>query len=556
MSDELSHINDIKRIKERRLRYLEQQQTLFGPHTPPYITIQIEDLQQELQIRSSDATGLLNPLLSQHEAAPALASGMQSTPPPEAEAQDAQADEDTASEELDELRAEFEQFAKDDWTKADAWRSWDKLIELGERILRLAPDDRYTRYVAACAYTLRGGLYHQSSNFKRAIAYNSRAIELDPNNALLYFNRSCSYYEEHDYHNALADCKQAIQLNSHETVYYHLRALIYDALGERPRATEDKRHVRADYTQLIKADPTNGQAYHKRGMIYHHSGAYAKAVEDFTKAIELEYNLESVYESRAGSYLAMGDYDHAIADYTTVLDLNPERDGAYFQRGVSLYEKIMQVHEALRELEFEKTKAELQRVIDDLKRATELNPYQAHYFYQKSVVHYQRCRVHFMNADPQNYSQALADCRKAIQLQPNRPTYHAHLGDLYHAHGRPHDAVEAYTRAIELSPKTASYHRARAFLFLYDLNDDDKALENFETVVKLNPRDGEAHYYCGLLRIRRRPGESRWLRGLTREAQRRRKEARQYLRQASELGDTDALNLLRKLNGLIWWLDL
>jgi tetratricopeptide (TPR) repeat protein len=52
---------------------------------------------------------------------------------------------------------------------------------------------------------------------------------------------------------------------------------------------------------------------------------YNKAIEDYTEAIELTPNDESLYYSRALSYWAKNDYQNAINDFKKSLSYNPNQ---------------------------------------------------------------------------------------------------------------------------------------------------------------------------------------------------------------------------------------
>ena len=62
---------------------------------------------------------------------------------------------------------------------------------------------------------------------------------------------------------------------------------------------------------------------------------YAKAIEDFTKVIELDENHKNAYVNRGLAYLGLEDYTKAIEDFTTVIDLDEKNKKAYAGRGVA-----------------------------------------------------------------------------------------------------------------------------------------------------------------------------------------------------------------------------
>ena len=90
--------------------------------------------------------------------------------------------------------------------------------------------------------------------------------------------------------------------------------------------------------------------WHSRGVSYHEAGQYKHAIEDATKAIELEPDNADYWDSRAMSYHAAGQYDSAIADANSALMLNHRLTSAYYIRGKAYRRKNL-LDQALQDLE-------------------------------------------------------------------------------------------------------------------------------------------------------------------------------------------------------------
>jgi serine/threonine protein kinase len=84
---------------------------------------------------------------------------------------------------------------------------------------------------------------------------------------------------------------------------------------------------------------------------------YEKAVEAYTKAIELNPNDFGIYNNRGIAFHAMKNFEKAIADYNRAADLNPYDFSAFNNRGAA-YEDIGNIEQA----------------IADYKKALELDP--------------------------------------------------------------------------------------------------------------------------------------------------------------------------------------
>jgi len=83
-----------------------------------------------------------------------------------------------------------------------------------------------------------------------------------------------------------------------------------------------------EYSKCIEIDPIYSNAYHNRGNIYNIKGYYDNAIADYTKAIEINPKDADHYCGRGGVYYNKNEYDKAIADSTKALELNPQHTRA------------------------------------------------------------------------------------------------------------------------------------------------------------------------------------------------------------------------------------
>ena len=77
----------------------------------------------------------------------------------------------------------------------------------------------------------------------------------------------------------------------------------------------------ADYDESIRLDPTNVWFLIRRAQLYRHTGAFDRAVADYTQVIQLRPDLG--YQYRASAYSREKDYRRAIADYNEAIRLRP-----------------------------------------------------------------------------------------------------------------------------------------------------------------------------------------------------------------------------------------
>ena len=142
-------------------------------------------------------------------------------------------------------------------------------------------------------YFNRGNIYHNKSNFDRAIDEYTKAIELKLDYTEAYYNRGSAYHRKGNFDRAIDEYTKAMEL---------------------------------------KLDYAN--AYNNRGVAYYNKGDYEKAIVDFNRAIELRPNDAKTYFGRGDAYADDGEFDKAINDYEKALELNPGFALVYYKRGV------------------------------------------------------------------------------------------------------------------------------------------------------------------------------------------------------------------------------
>ncbi len=98
------------------------------------------------------------------------------------------------------------------------------------------------------------------------------------------------------------------------------------------------------------------------------------------------------------------------------------------------------------------------------------------------------------------FGQAERDALKALELRPDAHPVHNTLGQLYLAGSQYERAAEAYSKAIDLSPKQALYHFHQG-LALYRLGEARDAAEALAASTRLGLPDVmyelQAYYYLG-----------------------------------------------------------
>ena len=203
----------------------------------------------------------------------------------------------------------------------------------------------------ASSYYKRAYLYLKQNEYDKAINDYNKAIEFNPNKVSYYAERADLYAKQKEYLNAIKDYNKAIELNPNNAVYYSKRAKVYEQQNEYDKAL-------TDYNKAIELNPSKKSYYVERDSLkklirldefkelqkqknthinnaqkYEHKQNYSKAIDEYTKAIELAPKDADLFTSRAELYFIIKEeYDKAISDYSKALELKPDNDHYYVQR--------------------------------------------------------------------------------------------------------------------------------------------------------------------------------------------------------------------------------
>ena len=221
-----------------------------------------------------------------------------------------------------------------------------------------------------------------------------------------------------------------------------------------------------DYTKAIEIDPNDAMAYNNRGNAKHELSDYHGAIEDYTKAIEIDTDFALAYNNRSVAKHELSDYQGAIEDWTKAIEIEPTNTMAYYSRSVSKHKL-----------------SDYQGAMEDCNKAIGLDPDFAGAYYSRGLV----------KIILSDYHGAIEDFDKAIEINPeyaeeaytNRGIAKSYLKDY-------HGAIEDFDKAIEINPEYAgAYHNrgaTKSTLFEYQ-----EAIEDYTKAIEIEPNAATAY---------------------------------------------------------------
>jgi tetratricopeptide (TPR) repeat protein len=184
-----------------------------------------------------------------------------------------------------------------------------------------------------------------TGDIPNAVNLYSKAIELNPNMTIAYVDRGTLKYSVKDYNGAIDDFSEVIKQKPDYSEAYFLRGNSYFFLKEIDSACKDfKSADKFGYpkakerigTVCIDSVINSPNKYFFEANKKFNQQNYQKALEDYSKAIELKPDFAKAYVMRGLVKDEMEDYKGAIADFTKAIEIDAKNVEAYLYRGLSL----------------------------------------------------------------------------------------------------------------------------------------------------------------------------------------------------------------------------
>lgn len=221
----------------------------------------------------------------------------------------------------------------------------------------------------------------------------------------------------------------------------------------------------------IEDPEQEADAYTGRGAALFYMGFHEAAVEDFTRAIELNPNQARPFNGRGLSYSSLGEVENALADYNQGIEVDPSYIFTYRSRG--------QYYTSLGEYE---------SALADFNRGIELDPEFAHIYNDRGNAHRSLGLL----------DEAIADYERVAALDPDYHLAPFNLGLLYaYDLGEYDQAIRLYNSALAIEPEYAPAYLHRGVAY-YNLGDEQREMADYGRAIETDPGYTVPFHYRGL----------------------------------------------------------
>ena len=237
---------------------------------------------------------------------------------------------------------------------------------------------RYEQRSEFIDYFNSGEEKSNSGDYQGAIEDYTKAIEIEPENYESNVNRGEAKGWNGDIEGAIIDYTKAIEIKPEYEGGYLLRGNTKQSFGDLNGACEDWKKAaelgNEDAAEKLKencgdSNNSNEIDYVSSAEKKQSSGDYKGAIQDWEKIINTEsddYNLDVIYHNLGICLASIDEYQRAIDCYTKAIELNPKDSDSYLNRGIVKWNLAVEVDDD------EKDEQLSSEAVLDFKKSSEL----------------------------------------------------------------------------------------------------------------------------------------------------------------------------------------
>lgn len=340
--------------------------------------------------------------------------------------------------------------------------------------------------------------YIREGNFHGARIILDKTLQTEPSNSSLHELLGHAYVGLREFDRAIEEYTQAIKFGAHRSLIYNNRGGLYSL-------RKDWKHAIEDYSNAITIDPAIPENYYGRGIAYLNQHHYAKALADFDSSYKCGLGTVAAYSlaqllatcpdpavrdgrraleyarlicestnyknplflnSLASALAETGQWEEAVNRTEQALSIAGQRDG---ESGISCIGTRMRL--------------ELYRLHEPYRNFPPEHPAD-----WTAPSAFEALLYGCAKMDNRDYKGAVKDLLVSISIKPRLSSAHFALGCALNQLGRADDAIEHFSRCLELDPKNFDAYSGRAVAFCI-VGKFREALSDSKKSLILNPKN-------------------------------------------------------------------
>lgn len=288
--------------------------------------------------------------------------------------------------------------------------------------------------------------------------------------------------------------EQALQLDPHELRALENLANYYSML--------DPLKAFSYYQRYLEIDPNDGEIYFQLGLLQQKDNKIKEAEESFKRSSQLEPEQLGPHLALAEIYESQKSTASAVAEYVACAQVDPHNPLVALRLGHLYYEQgqwdlAYNAFQSARAAQPEDAPVYywLARVCEERKQWKEAAEHSQKAYELSHDVQFLPLIAYYLTLDGRP-KEAGVWLEKARKIDPENPNVLLFLGMNYLDLDKPEKAIEILTKAVGLYPHDAQLH-FQLGVAQDKLNHDPQAVEQFQTVLTLDPKNSAAMNYLG-----------------------------------------------------------
>ncbi|MHA8052670.1 tetratricopeptide repeat protein [Aquirufa sp. OSTEICH-129A] len=338
----------------------------------------------------------------------------------------------------------------------------------------------------ALSWKLKGDIHYHNKEFSQFESSYANALSIKPFDIDIFYERAIKYEERKQYDLAISDILKITEIDEANSPARILLASIYFKQNKLNDALTILNHV-------LGIEST-AQAYLERSKVYSKLENFDLAIIDAFEAFSLEEDNSTFQEN----FIQLGgkNYPLAISKISTLIKEYPRKDDLRYVRS-KLFQNKKDFKNALGDLDviFENTPDNyvnfylqdrailfghmglLDKSIKDLTKLISMDSSYSNDYSNRSYA-YQLTG---------QYSKALADLNRAIEINPEEASYYDQRGLLkYKFLNNPTEALQDFNSGLKIDSNCISCYLHRGRYYLSHQKDAKKAQLDFQKVIELD----------------------------------------------------------------------
>ena len=322
-------------------------------------------------------------------------------------------------------------------------------------------------------YEIIAGIYFVYGEYSKATNLYKKVLEHKPDNVDVIKELRRIYVKQKDTENVLYYSRKLIELVPDEYIYYEE---IIDLLLHLKEYNEALKYAEKALT-LSETDVFEIKNLIAR--IYIYTGRTDESIALLNESIISDPTNIKLFQTLALAHCMNKDFEMAKKVCNDSIDIAMPSDMKNIHHNIS----AIYAEEAVYLLEQGKTTDAFAKFSDALKYNNE-NP----------DIYYKLAQA---NSTVKNYSEAIRQCKRAVEIAPEVSLYYETLGDIYYELQNYIDAKKHYKEAVAIDPKNV---RAQAYLGILQSRDKehDAAVASLEAAVSLDGSNVDIRYNLAL----------------------------------------------------------